>query len=168
LKSPLRLIFRSGKDVRDLNDLAAATTDLKTADAEISFTRKADFRDLKVSTTVKAEYDGFMWYELQLSPAKKPVHIDALTLELPLSDAMAKLMIPYDYSLVDTGKIHDWRGSNRPLWGGTPTSAFNSLPNTPIRGKTATPIPSFSWFGKTAPGFSAPYWPISLSRWTNR
>lgn len=118
LKSPLRLIFRSGKDVRDLNDLAAATTDLKTADAEISFTRKADFRDLKVSTTVKAEYDGFMWYEVQLSPAKKPVHIDALTLELPLSDAMTKLMIPYDYSLVDTGKIHDWRGSNRPLWAG--------------------------------------------------
>ncbi len=117
LAAPAELLLETGKGKVDLNKLPARQKNVKSVDTEVDFVRDVNYDNLHITNSTKIEYDGFMWHELTIKP-QTPVLIDKLLLELPLSDSMAKLLVPHDYSLKDTGKIKEWHGSARPFWVG--------------------------------------------------
>ena len=115
LATPAKLLIKTSKGSVDLNTLPTKQSKVKSVDTEVDFTRNTRYGSLEVSNTTKTEYDGFMWHILKLTP-KSPTNIDRLVMELPIADAMAKLLSPYDYSSKDTGNIKEWHGSVRPFW----------------------------------------------------
>jgi len=117
LAAPVKLLLKTSEGSVDLNNLPAKQSKVKSVETEVSFTRSTSYNSLLVTNTTKTEYDGFMWHILKLTP-QKPTDIERLVLDLPLADEMAKLLVPHDYSVRDTGNIKEWSGSVRPFWVG--------------------------------------------------
>ncbi|HIE27730.1 TPA: LamG domain-containing protein [Candidatus Poribacteria bacterium] len=61
-------------------------------------------KNLEMTAKILIEYDGMMWIELMLNPAK-PTKIAPLALEIPLRREHASLICPWDYKTKNVGNI---------------------------------------------------------------
>ncbi len=60
-------------------------------DARIDYEISADADPIKITGRSFIEYDGMIWFDLQLDPSQ-PVVLDGLTIEMPMRDSCATLM----------------------------------------------------------------------------
>lgn len=52
---------------------------------------------LKIEGTLRAEFDGLVWYDLQLTTTGSPVEIKSLTLDVPVNGSLCELMARHNF-----------------------------------------------------------------------
>jgi len=95
--SPARLLL-NGKAIGTKADIKAEKV---TADA-VDLSGSADSADFTVKSAVHAEFDGFIWFDVTLTPKKESVEVQNLFLEFPfnkesstLFNSMTKYYVDY-------------------------------------------------------------------------
>ena len=82
LAGPVRLVFADGREDQEWRDAECRLADHDATQAQFEFTAEND--TVKIRGSLRAEYDGFLLYDLDLEPLEGEVSIGQLSLEIPL------------------------------------------------------------------------------------
>ncbi|NMA20916.1 MAG: hypothetical protein GX927_10100 [Lentisphaerae bacterium] len=86
LSSPVRLML-DGRKI----DAKAQIADLKVTGAEVDFVATAANPVFALRNVIHAEYDGFIWFDLTLTPVAGKEEVKSLALEFPFAKAASTL-----------------------------------------------------------------------------
>jgi len=117
LASPVELILTNSDGSVTKVEKADAVNWKKITKKRVEFVRTANVKDLKITVSGWAEYDGLNWYDLKLENSK-PIKLKGVRLLIIYTKPFSELMNVYDYGVSESGFIPEdgYRMSVRPLW----------------------------------------------------
>ena len=90
LAAPMR--FSSIRNGKVIQYSAGTVKYMNCKDNEVRLEALSEREGLSFKSRILIEYDGFMWFEIELSPSVDPVKIENLVLEIPLKPEFATLV----------------------------------------------------------------------------
>jgi glycosyl hydrolase family 123/concanavalin A-like lectin/glucanase superfamily protein len=106
LAAPINLQCKTSSGSPLLSHKSQAKTKwIEKSDCKVSSIRKQRLGGVKVTSKSHVEFDGMIWFELEIAPEKKNIKIDKLIFSIPLKKKYATLINSCDYSLRSSGKL---------------------------------------------------------------
>ncbi|HOL22883.1 MAG TPA: DUF6067 family protein, partial [bacterium] len=131
LRGPIRLVIKKADgEVIDTGALTARGEWTKTNRTRVEGIRSIEAKGISLKNEFWAEYDGFLWNTVTVSPVKG-TEIVSMELEVPLTKEFTDVINTCDYSLRTTGKLkpEGYTGpATRPVWLGNADGGLQLIP----------------------------------------